>query len=124
MTAFLMDGQDFDVANGQLSLTEDLSVKTEQRLKTVLRFFKGEWTLDSRLGIPFFEDVLAKQVDFVRVRALVAEAILQDPQVDRLTRLDILFDATSRLATLSFAATLNDLPSIEVTAMPLLRENQ
>lgn len=122
MIAFLMSGNDFSLNNGKLSLTEDVRTLTEQRLKTALSFFKGEWRLDPRLGIPYFNDVLKKDVDFSRVRALMVETILQDPQIARIERLSLFYDKDTRALSLEFEAKLNNDEVLTVPAMPLLRE--
>ena len=50
---------DLDFSSGGLELLEGVD-EIVQKLDTRLQFFLGEWFLDQRLGIPYYEDILIK----------------------------------------------------------------
>lgn len=48
---------DLDITNGKLSLVDGLYRIRQQGLIR-LRFLKGEWFLDAREGMPYFQEIL------------------------------------------------------------------
>lgn len=60
-----------------------------QKLAVVLRTFFGEWFLDTRAGIPYFEDILKKNYDPARIESVLKTAILDVPGVDQITAFDM-----------------------------------
>ena len=73
-----------------------------QHLALRLRFFLGEWFLDLRVGIPYFEDVLIKNPNLITVQGIFREAILETPGVASISRFDLDVDASTRIMTLDF----------------------
>lgn len=93
--------------SGDMRLTQSLEEEVAQHLRIRLRFFLGEWFLDTTQGIPFFRDVLRKNPSLSLLRALFRRAIQSTPGVDAVQKLDLSVDS-SRLATLTFDALLSD----------------
>lgn len=75
-----------------------------QHIKIRLRFFRGEWTLDLRVGIPYFERILVKNPDLVAIRAIFREAILETPGIVALLDFDLAVDSGKRTLTVRFTA--------------------
>lgn len=79
-----------------------------QNLLIRLRFFQGEWFLDTRIGLPFYEKILIKGVDENVVRALFRQAIITTPGVEELVNFDYTLDRERRAVTISFEARTTD----------------
>jgi hypothetical protein len=77
-----------------------------QHLKIRLRFVKGEWFLDQRVGIPYYSQIWVKNPNLAAIRSTYRNAILSTPGVDAIERLDLGFEAATRELTLSFSARL------------------
>lgn len=67
---------DLDMSSGRVeSVTGDSA--TIQRVKVRYQFFKGEWFLDTRIGVPWFQEILGKKeitddrLNFILRRVLV-----------------------------------------------------
>lgn len=77
-----------------------------QTLRTRLRVFLGEWFLDTREGVPYFEEILKKNPDPGRVDAIFKNEILTSPGVVELITFKL--DITGRKLTLEFTARTDD----------------
>jgi len=94
---------DLRVVDGQLVLVEaDDAIAQDLRVR--LRWFRGEWFLDSRTGFPWFERVLGQKVTERVVEALLRKAITSTPGVVRVATLRVSIDRASRALTATFAA--------------------
>lgn len=90
------------------TLTHDLDLSTNdaeiidgvdaiaQNLRIRYRFFLGEWFLDVRQGIPYYERILIKNPEFADVNAILREVALTTPGVAEVDRFDSEFDGASR----------------------------
>lgn len=94
---------DLRLTDGQLTLVEG-DEAIAQHLRVRLRWIRGEWFLDQRTGIPFFEDVLTR-FQRGRAEALFRRTILQTPGVTALRSFRLEVSTATRRATLSFEAT-------------------
>ena len=111
MTAFYIDPATDDLyisPVGKSRLTANAFEETRQRLQTKLRFFLGEWKLDTRKGLPFFRDFFVKNPNLTVARASIANVITSDPGVANLDDLALTFDAATRNLTVRFSTTLID----------------
>ena len=79
-----------------------------QHLSIRLRFFKGEFFLDTRLGVPYFDQVLIKNPDLVSVRGILREVILETPGIDTIDAFSTEFDGLTRKLAVTFTATKID----------------
>lgn len=52
-----------------------------QSVYAVLRFFEGEWFLDTRQGIPFIRRIFVKNPSFPTINAIFRQGLLTIPQV-------------------------------------------
>ncbi len=98
---------DLDFSSGGLQIVEGPDEIT-QKLFTRLQFFLGEWFLDKRQGIPYYEKILIKNPDLVIVQAIFREAILETPGVTSL--LDVIqtdLETATRKLSVRFAAQLD-----------------
>lgn len=98
---------DIDLSQG-LRFTTSLEQYTAQRLDENLSFFLGEWFLDRRLGIPYFERVIGQKPDLALLDTLFRRAIKATPGVGNLDNLQTSFDGRSRTAAVRFTVRTKD----------------
>ena len=87
--------------DGDLILTSGKEA-IEQHLKQRLRTFLGEWFLERRTGIPYFEQVLIKAFNPTVLDGIFKNVILNTPGVTELQEFDILLDTSTREMNLTF----------------------
>jgi len=99
-----------DIATSDLELSTglDLSVVEEdeqiqQNLAIRLRFFFGEWFLNTKVGIPYIEDILKKNPNPSTIEALLKEAISGTPGVYEILRYSQSINASARTLSVDFA---------------------
>jgi hypothetical protein len=92
---------------GDLYLTEfDLQLVKEidfieQSLRIRLRFFTGDWFLDTTAGIPFYSNVLIKNPSIPNIENILKARILETEGVTALLSFDI-SNITNREITVTF----------------------
>jgi hypothetical protein len=96
-----------------------------QKLRQRLRFWLGEWFLDTRLGIPYLKSqggiVLGvKGPNIPAIEAVFRQAILSVPQIFKIQSLALTYDAKKRTGELNFVALLNDARTLTATAEPFI----
>lgn len=94
---------DILIERGDLQLTKGTQA-IAQRLKIRLQFFRGEWFLDDKPGVPWFQSILKKQVSPLSVATIFREEILATPGVSDVQVTLARFDTAARLYSLSFSA--------------------
>ncbi len=105
----LNDSWDIDVSGTDLVLTsgrEAIAQHIAQRLKT----FTGEWFMDTRLGIPYFQQVFKKQPNMTVLDTIFKSEIVNTPGVLELTAFYIGIDRKTRELSISFSARTEDGP--------------
>jgi len=70
------------------------------RIVSRLKFFKAEWFLDLRQGVPYFEAVFVKNPDLSLVQSIFRRAILGTPGVQTIARMVTTFDKSTRSFTI------------------------
>jgi hypothetical protein len=95
--------QDVKVDNRDISVLSD-SNEIDQNIRIRLQFYKGEWFLDTEAGVPYFEDILIKNPDLIEVDRIFKVAILEAPEVDRITEFSSSFDSSNRTYSVTFRA--------------------
>jgi hypothetical protein len=78
-----------------------------QHLRIRLRFYLGEWFLDTRVGIPFYTQIFVKNPNLAAINTVFRRAIVSTPGVEILERLDLALDSATRQLTLEFTAKLD-----------------
>lgn len=96
-------------ADGDLILVDGID-SIRQHLKIRLQFFRGEWFLDQRLGIPYFEEVLRKAPDLNVVQSLLRDAIRTTPGVLGISEFSLDYDGTTRQLSVDFRAVTTEGP--------------
>lgn len=83
-----------DDATGDMVLPPVLAVGVDavrQRLLIRLKFFRGEWFLDLRQGLPYYEQVLVKTPSLPLVESVFRRAILSTPGVLSIQKMSVTF---------------------------------
>lgn len=92
---------DLDLTGDQLSLVSGVDA-IRQHLAIRLQLFRGEWFLDTRVGIPYYQSILIKNPDLIAVRGIYTQAILATPGVESIGKFDLTFDTSIRKLVISF----------------------
>lgn len=110
MADFKLDTNgDLAIENNSFVLLEGLEA-IAQDLRIRLKFFLGEWFLDTRQGMPYFEKIFTDdpKPNLSVVKSIFRKALLLTPGVLNVTDLVINFDGQIRKATLSFKAVTSE----------------
>lgn len=86
---------DLDLVAGQLVIVEGQE-EIKQHLEQRLRTFLNEWFLDLSIGLPYFEEVLKKQVNTNAIDSIFIDEIVQCPGVIRLLDFNLDLDKETR----------------------------
>lgn len=90
----------------------------QYKLRTELKFFLGEYFLNSEKGVDYFGKILKKNPDMNQVSAEIKRALMSVPGVKRLTAFS--YAITGRELSVKFSAalssgdTLSDTVSVEI----------
>lgn len=89
------DGSDLLLVDGVDAIAQDLTTR--------LRTFLGEWFLDKRVGMPYFQQILGQKPRLNLLNSIFANAILQTPGIiGPINDLVIEFDGVTRNLSVSF----------------------
>jgi hypothetical protein len=96
-----------------------------QKLRQRLRFFKGEWFLDTRLGVPYLREAGGivfgvKGPNVPAINAVFRQVILSVPQITKIQSLTFTVDTKARKGTLDFVALLDDGRTLTADAEPFI----
>lgn len=101
--------------NGDLFLDDDGSMvlvigdeAIAQQLRIRFRFALGEWFLDTRVGVPYFSEILIKNPNLSRVSGVFRQLILSTPGIESIEEFDLTLDNSVRKLVLQFSARKTD----------------
>ena len=94
---------DLKFVDNDLVVTEVESESLAQRLIIKLKTFQGEWYLDERVGIPYFQSILGKNRSKETIDAIFKRAITEEPEVQALNSYRSILDTKNRIFTVSFS---------------------
>lgn len=92
----LLESGRLRLATGLDAIAQDVTMR--------LRFFLGEWFLDTRIGVPYFQEILVKNPNIPRVTQLLRQVVQETPGVTSVDRFDFTLDAQARNASVAFTA--------------------
>lgn len=110
MSDIALDDGDIDLTGLELSMVEDEEAIT-QEIQIGMRFFQGEWALDTRVGIPYFQKIFTgEKTDRLDIIAAVyRRALLSIPGVILVDKVVVTFEEEeSRTITVDWAAQIGD----------------
>ena len=96
------------ISNFDLLLTDSTNFLdyVSQKLRTVLMAVKGEWFLDTDVGLPYFESILVKSPNISYIEDLYKQAILSVDEVTELVSFALQFEPTTRQMQADFKVTI------------------
>lgn len=94
---------DLAIAGRDIRLTSGAE-QVAQRMKIRLLLFRGEWFLDVRAGIPYYQQVLRKGIDVNAIASLFRRALRTVPGVTDLLEFSLDYDAPTRRLSVSARA--------------------
>lgn len=99
-----------NIATGDLLLqNNDLMIidnaeRVAQQILITLRFWLGEWFLDTTQGVPYLEYILIKNPNENHIRQILSEAILSVEGVRAVDEITLDFDAKNRRLYVEYSA--------------------
>lgn len=115
----LTSGGDLAIVDGDLVLTDDESGETVAQIVAIrLRLFYGEWFLDTRRGVKYFERVFVKNPDLTAIETMLRATILDTPGVVTLNSYTQALDRATRQLTVTYRATVD--PGVDITQTEVL----
>lgn len=97
---------DLAIEDNDLILT-DGAVRIAQQILITLRFWYGEWFLDTSLGVPYLEEILIKNPNLNHIRQILREQILSVDGVLNLETLNLEYNPEFRTLLVDYAANTN-----------------
>ena len=91
----LVDGQ-LVLVTGTESIRQDLMVR--------LRWFKGEWFLDARVGVPWFQSILGHKAADATIERVLRRVIQTTPGIEAVEALSFALDPEDRELSITFRA--------------------
>ena len=67
-----------------------------QKIQERLRFFLGEWQLDTSAGIPYFQSLFPKPLNPSLIISTIDREILKEPEVERVNGKSFEYDKETR----------------------------
>lgn len=99
-----LSGSTLVIESGDLVLVDGLEA-IAQDVTTRLRMFLGEWFLNTKAGVPYFERILVKNPSVPDVLSILSEVVTKTPGVQAITEgLTWDYSAADRSATVAFKA--------------------
>lgn len=95
-----VDEHDLDIEGGDLKLAVDVG----QLIDIRLRFFRGDWFLNTAIGLPYFEQIFVKNPKLDQLAALYRDEIAQTPGVVRVLGVSVALDRTTRRLLVTWSA--------------------
>lgn len=95
---------DIAIENDTMVLVDGLDA-IAQDIQARLLFFLGEWFLDRRIGVPYFEKILGQKPRLPVIKSIFRQAILTTPGVLAVNDLLVDYDGQGRRLSVSFNAT-------------------
>jgi hypothetical protein len=103
---------DLDITNNQLTLVEGQEY-IAQSWRIRLLTIHGEWFLDQRIGIPYFEYILVKNPNESLVRSLFRQATYSVSGIKEILGIEYDLDNASRALSLGITGRFEDLTTFK-----------
>jgi hypothetical protein len=103
---------DLDITNNQLTLVDGYDY-IAQSWRIRLLTIHGEWFLDQRIGIPYFEYILVKNPSESLIRSLFRQATYSVSGIKEILGLEYDLDNATRALDLSITGRFEDLTTFK-----------
>ena len=97
---------DLAIDNDDLILT-DGAERIAQQILITLRFWYGEWFLDTEDGTPYLEYILVKNPNIFHIKQILRERILSVEGVSNLESLEVNYNPQERYLIVEYSAMTN-----------------
>lgn len=94
---------DLDFSTGNLQIVTG-TAEIAQKVSVRLKFFLGEWFLDQRLGIPYFQQVFIKNPQFSVLNNLFRGVVVNTPGIAEVQSFSLALNSATRTLTVTFLA--------------------
>ena len=94
---------DIVLQNGDI-LMIDNAERVAQQILITLRFWYGEWFLNTTEGTPYLEYILVKQPNMAHIRQILTEQIQSVEGVKSVTDMELTFDQRERHLLVEYTA--------------------
>ena len=94
---------DLDISTGNLQIVKDIPTQTAAKLSNLFGLFKGEWFLDRRVGVPYFQYVMVSNPNLAVIAHIFREVCLSAPGVASVTDVQLDFTPRSRSLAVTLA---------------------
>ena len=95
---------DLRISKRKLATLPTFGDRVAQSIRTRLRWWRGEWFLDTARGVPYLEQLLGKGVSLDTIRSVLRREIEQVAGVTRVTSIEITSDRATRYSTIDIEA--------------------
>jgi len=85
----------------------DNAERVAQQILISLRFWYGEWFLDTEQGVPYLEYILIKNPNINHIRQILRETISSVEGVVSIEKLELDYNPTERNLLVEYAVTTN-----------------
>jgi hypothetical protein len=75
-----------------------------QKMQERLRFFFGEWALDTSAGVPYFESIFPSPINPSLIISIIDDELLKEPEINRIKGVSFEYDEKNRKMNYSFTA--------------------
>lgn len=100
----LSDTNDMTYGQGRSNFISQSSA-VAQAVYTRLLLLRGEWFLDTDAGVPYLQDVTIKPANLSLAESAIKQAIIETDGVNELRTFELVFDPTTRRATVKATVT-------------------
>jgi hypothetical protein len=94
---------DIVLVNNDVIMIDD-AAKIAQQILITLRFWLGEWFLNTTEGVPYLEYILVKQPNMAHIRQILTEQIQSVEGVKAVTDMELTFDQRERHLLVEYTA--------------------
>ena len=94
---------DLDLSTNDMQLVTG-SAEIAQHLRIRLKFFLGEWFLDTRLGVPYIQQILRKRPQLAVVQDILRRTVLSTPGIIEILSFSFELDSVTRRLTVDLRA--------------------
>ena len=94
---------DIVLQNGDIMMIDNAE-RVAQQILITLRFWLGEWFLNTTEGVPYLEYILVKQPNMAHIRQILTEQIQSVEGVKAVTNMELTFDQRERHLLVEYTA--------------------
>jgi len=90
---------DIDLSVSNSARLVDGTGAIEQHWRSRMQTFQGEWLLDQRIGLPYYQSILVKNPEMPSISFLFRRATLETPGIASVTYCNLALDRATRKLT-------------------------